>query len=120
MACKKTYSLLELSVVITIIALLASAGFVSFYRAILHQEEKKAQESLQAIEEAEWDYYNYNGRFSKDFTPLDIKDPSDKYYKYQIYILPDLQGYVKAKHLRPGLRDFCWDIPTRKMIACPN
>src|ERR1019366_4840344 len=77
---RKGFTLVELSVVIVIIGVLAAFGVPRFLKAVEKSKAAEAFAYLSAIRDAQERYQAAQGTYATDLTTLDIQMPPPKYF----------------------------------------
>ena len=77
---RKGFTLVELSVVIVIIGVLAAFGVPRFLKAVEKSKAAEAFAYLSAIRDAQERYQAAQGTYATDLTALDIQMPAPKYF----------------------------------------
>jgi prepilin-type N-terminal cleavage/methylation domain-containing protein len=77
---RKAFTLVELSVVIVIIGVLAAFGVPRFLKAVEKSKAAEAFAYLSAIRDAQERYQAAQGTYATDLTALDIQMPPPKYF----------------------------------------
>ena len=109
---KKTFTLIELLIVIIIAGILLSSATIAYRKALIRQRETNAQGTLGIILEAEKDYYNFKatgGKYTSYWTQLDIDDPSrrDHIYDYCVWTAPlCIEAFIPPNSDITGYREF--------------
>jgi len=83
---KRAFTLLELMVVVIIIAILATIGYVSWQAQLEKRRADNAQIILRAACHAEQIFYSWQNKYTDNWDALDISNPNniDPYYTYTI------------------------------------
>ena len=83
-ARRKGFTLVELSVVIVIVGVLAAFGVPRFLKAVEKSKAAEAFAYLSAIRDAQERYQAAEGTYAVDLTKLDIQMPPPKYFSVGI------------------------------------
>jgi prepilin-type N-terminal cleavage/methylation domain-containing protein len=81
---RKGFTLVELSVVIVIIGVLAAFGVPRFLKAVEKSKAAEAFAYLSAIRDAQERYQAAQGTYATDLTTLDIQMPAPKYFSVPV------------------------------------
>lgn len=95
---QKALTLIEITIVLIIIGILAAMAVVIPNKQVEKAQATEAQTQLKIIWAAEKDYYIYYGRYIDDWKNLDITNPNlnpDKHFVYAIQLNPLI---IKATH----------------------
>jgi prepilin-type N-terminal cleavage/methylation domain-containing protein len=82
---KTAFTLLELTFVLVVIAILVTMAVTSYHKSIVKSREKLAIQNLYAIQKAEKIYHIKEGKYTSDINELNI-DIDDLYYNYSIQV----------------------------------
>jgi prepilin-type N-terminal cleavage/methylation domain-containing protein len=81
---KRGFSLIELVVVLSIIAILVASTIPLYLGARKKAYKAEASSTLQAIKTMEWAYYQENSVFTVSFSSLGFTPPTSKFWSYSI------------------------------------
>lgn len=77
---RTAFSLIELTVVIVIIGVLAAFGIPRMLKGIERSKAAEAYQYLAAVRSAQERYLARNGTYTDDLTQLDMEQPAPKYF----------------------------------------
>ena len=80
---KTAFTLLELTFVLVVIAILVTMAVTTYRKSIINSREKLAIQNLYAIQKAEKIYHIREGTYTSDINELNI-NIDDPYYNYTI------------------------------------
>ena len=78
------FTLIEISIVIIILAIISSLVFPSYKKLIGTAKQSEAKTILQSIYTAQSLYFSENNFYAKNIVNLDIQIPADSKYQYTI------------------------------------
>ncbi len=83
---RRAFTLTELVVVLIIVGILATIAISGWQAQIEREYEANARATLNALLRAEHNFFAWKGRFTSDWTTLEIDDPnnSDSAYNYTL------------------------------------
>lgn len=82
----KGFTLIEISIVIIILAIIASLVFPNYRRIVGKAKQTEAKTILQSLYTAQQLYIAENDNYTSDITKLDLEIPSDSKYNYTMSI----------------------------------
>ncbi len=93
---QKGFTLIEISIVIIILAIITSLVFPSYRKLVGKAKQTEAKTTLQAIYTAQKLYFAENDKYAINLSDLDIEIPNDARYSYSNSAL-DNSFSVKAE-----------------------
>ncbi len=101
---RRAITLLELTVVMVIIGILATIAIMNWQAPIEREYEANARATLNALLRAEQNFFAWKGRFTSDWTSLAIDNPniSDSAYTYALENVTDNTFSIRATRIGKG------------------
>ena len=113
---QKGFTLVEISIVIIILAIITSLVFPSYRKLVNKAKQTEAKTTLQAIYTAQKLYFAENDKYAADLSDLDIEIPSDARYSYSGSALDNSFSAKAESNLDQDPALDTWSINEQKVL----